>query len=115
MNWSELNVPLENYPFHSPADGYVINVQYLDNDYIVFIKHSNSVQTEFIHLEKLVGPLAHIDGKVSWNKPMRVRVPVKAGEIIALDGGTNCFVDRKRPNAEIFPSTSEIVTVSRPK
>ncbi|MFC2036242.1 M23 family metallopeptidase [Chloroflexota bacterium] len=89
--WNDLNVPLEKYPVYSPADGYVINVQFLDNDYIVFIEHSSYVQTEFIHLEKLVGPLTHIDGKVSWGKPVNVRVPVKAGEMIALDGGTNGF------------------------
>jgi len=89
--WNELDVPLNRYPVYSPADGYVINVQFLDNDYIVFIEHSPSVQTEFIHLEKLVGPLAHLEGKVTWNKPARVRVPVKTGEIFALDGGTNGF------------------------
>lgn len=89
--WSESQAPLEQYPVYSPADGYVINVQFLDNDYIVFIEHSRFVYSEFIHLEKLVGPLAHIDGKVSWNNPVSVRVPVKAGEMIALDGGTNGF------------------------
>jgi len=89
--WNELQVPLEKYPVYSPADGHVINVQFLENDYIVFIEHSRDVQTEFIHLEKLVGPLADIDGKVSWHKPAYVRVPVKAGEMIALDGGTNGF------------------------
>ncbi|MFC1909021.1 hypothetical protein ACFLXD_04100 [Chloroflexota bacterium] len=89
--WNELQVPLERYPVYSPTDGYVVNVQFLDNDYIVFIEHSPDMQTEFIHLEKLVGPLADIDGKVSWSKPMYVRVPVKAGEMIALDGGTNGF------------------------
>ena len=89
--WSELQVPLEKYPVYSPADGYVVDVQFLDNDYIVFIEHSPFVQKQFIHLEKLVGPLANIDGKVSWNKPIRVHVAVKAGEMIALDGGTNGF------------------------
>ena len=89
--WNELQVPLERYPVYSPADGYVINIQFLENDYIVFIEHSQYVQTEYIHLEKLTGPLAAFNGKVSWHKPLNVRVPVKAGEMIALDGGTNGF------------------------
>ncbi|MFC1920444.1 hypothetical protein ACFLYQ_01820 [Chloroflexota bacterium] len=89
--WADLDVPLERYPVYSPADGYIINVQYLNDDYIVFIEHSCDVQTEFIHLEKLVGPLADIDGTVSWHSGWRGHVPVKAGEMIALDGGTNGF------------------------
>ncbi|MFC1945734.1 hypothetical protein ACFLW1_00885 [Chloroflexota bacterium] len=89
--WKELDVPLDMYPVFSPADGYVINVQFLRDDYIVFIEHSANVQTEYIHLEKLVGPLAEIDGTVSWGQSSRLRMPVRAGEVFALDGGTNGF------------------------
>ena len=89
--WGELQVPPERYPVYAPADGHVVNVSFLNNDYIVFIEHSCDVYTEFIHLQKLVGPLADIEGTVSWNKPVYVRIPVKAGEMISLDGGTNGF------------------------
>ncbi len=89
--WNDLNVALERYPIYSPGDGYVVNIQFLENDYIVFIEHSCAVYTEFIHLEKLVGPLAEFEGQVSWGKPLYIRVLVRAGEIIAYDGGTNGF------------------------
>ena len=89
--WAELDVPPERYLVYSPADGFVVSVQYLESDYIVFIEHSADVQTEFIHLEKLVGPLSELEGKVTWGNSARVRIQVRAGEVIAHDGGTNGF------------------------
>jgi hypothetical protein len=89
--WDEMQVPLERYPVYSPADGYVTQVSYLENDYIVRIEHSCDVYSVYIHLEHPSGPLSELNGLVTWERPQYVRIPVKAGETIALDGGTAGF------------------------
>ncbi|MEE9513082.1 MAG: hypothetical protein V3V46_03305, partial [Anaerolineales bacterium] len=45
----------------------------------------------FIHLEQLAGPLADLDGKVPNGTTQYMRIPIKAGDLIAYDGGTFGF------------------------
>ncbi len=91
--WNDLDVLLERFPVYSPADGYAIHISYLrdNNDYIVFLEHSEHVQVEYIHLERLAGPIEQINGTINDERGWYGRIPVKAGEIIAYDGGTNGF------------------------
>jgi len=101
--WDDMQAPLRRYPVRSPAEGYVVVVEYLENDYRVVIEHSCDVYSIFIHLEKLDGPLADINDMVSWGKPHYSRVPVKAGETIAFDGGTAGFDFSVHDNAVVLP------------
>jgi hypothetical protein len=89
--WDDVHASLGQYAVYSPADGYVVEVSYLENDYRLVIEHSCNLYSIFIHLEKLIGALADLEGQVDFNHPQYVRVPVVAGEAIALDGGTNGF------------------------
>ena len=89
--WASLNVPLERYPIRSPADGVVVEVSYQEPDYRLVIEHSCDVYTIWIHLQQLVGPLAYLNGTISFNRPAYGRISVSAGEVIAYDGGTNGF------------------------
>jgi hypothetical protein len=75
-----------DYPILSPGDGYVRNVQKLDSDYRVVIEHSCDVWSIFIHLQTLTGPLASLNGQVTFQKSWSGSIPVKAAETIATDG-----------------------------
>jgi hypothetical protein len=89
--WASLDVPVERYTVHSPANGVVVEVGYQPPDYRVIIEHSCNVYTIWILLERLAGPLAHLDGAIPSSRPHYERIPVSAGEIIAYDGGTAGF------------------------
>jgi hypothetical protein len=89
--WASLDVPVERYTIHSPADGVVVEVGFQPPDYRVIIEHSCDVYTIWIHLERLAGPLAHLDGGISSTRPHYERISVSAGELLAYDGGTNGF------------------------
>ncbi|MFC1944113.1 hypothetical protein ACFLX5_01225 [Chloroflexota bacterium] len=101
--WDDKQAPLDRYSVHSPADGYVVKVDYLENDYHVVIEHSCDIYSIFIHLERLTGPLEDLNDAVSWGKPQYARIPIKAGEAIALDGGTAGFDFSVHNNALILP------------
>lgn len=89
--WASLQVPLTEYSIHSPADGVIVQVDYMHDDYRVVIEHSCDVFTIWIHLEELAGPLAHLNGTFGSRNHCYDRLFVAAGEIIAYDGGTNGF------------------------
>ncbi len=89
--WTSLDVPVERYTVHSPADGVVIEVGYQPPDYRVVIEHSCDVYTIWIHLEQLDGPLAQLDGAIPSIRPHYERIPISAGELLAYDGGTAGF------------------------
>jgi hypothetical protein len=89
--WASLDAPLARYVVRSPADGVVIAVNYQGSDYRLVIEHSCHVYTIWIHLERLAGPLAHLNGTISFDRPTYERIRVSAGEAIAYDGGTNGF------------------------
>lgn len=89
--WQETDVPPDRYPVYSPADGYIKSIAYLENDYIVHIEHSCDVYSIYIHLEQLAGPIQEYNGQVTWGNGVNLRVPVKAGELFAYDGGTAGF------------------------
>ncbi|MFC1942771.1 M23 family metallopeptidase [Chloroflexota bacterium] len=89
--WEKKQAPLDTYQVYSPADGYITDISYLENDYRVIIEHSRDVYSIFIHLEQLSGPIAEFNSKVTWGQSAHIRIPVKVGEIIALDGGTAGF------------------------
>ena len=89
--WANLDVPLEAYPVFSPADGVVVQVDYMHDDYRLIIEHSCDVFTIWIHLEELAGPLAHLNEAFGSRNHSFDRIPVSAGELIAYDGGTNGF------------------------
>jgi hypothetical protein len=101
--WDDMRAPLDRYSIHSPADGYVVKVDFLENDYHVVIEHSCDVYSIFIHLEQLTGPLEYLKDLVSWGKPQYVRIPVKAEETIAFDGGTAGFDFSVHNNTVILP------------
>lgn len=86
--WSDPAAPLEQYAIASPADGVVVSVSFLQSDYRVVIEHSCDLYSIYIHLETLAGPLAELDGQVSFQQAWSGRIPVLAGEVIAYDGGT---------------------------
>ena len=98
-----MQAPLDRYSINSPADGYVTQVEFLENDYRVIIEHSCDVYSIYIHLEQLAGPLEDLNDTVSWGKPQYVRIPVNAGETIALDGGTAGFDFSVHDNTVILP------------
>ena len=90
--WADVNTSLERYTVHAPADGVVVEVDLMRDDYRVIIEHSCEVFTIWIHLEELAGPLAYLNDILSSaNQYSYDRIPVSAGEIIAYDGGTNGF------------------------
>ena len=89
--WAGLDVPLDTYSVHSPADGVVVQVDFMRDDYRLVIEHSCDVFTIWIHLEELAGPLAHLNGTLSSNRSVFERIPVSVGELIAYDGGTAGF------------------------
>lgn len=89
--WASLDVPLERYTVHAPADGVVVEVGYQPPDYRVIIEHSCDVYTIWIHLERLAGPLARLNGAILSSRPHYERISVSAGELLAYDGGTNGF------------------------
>jgi len=89
--WASLDVAVDAYPVYSPADGVVVEVGFQPPDYRVIIEHSCDIYTIWIHLEQFAGPLAYLDDNVWSSRPTYDRVPVKAGELIAYDGGTNGF------------------------
>jgi len=89
--WDDTDVPVERYPIFSPADGYITHISFIGEDYRMIIEHSCDVYSIYIHLEQLAGPIAEHDGQVTWEQSVSLRVPVKAGDIIAFDGGTNGF------------------------
>jgi hypothetical protein len=100
--WLDMNVRGE-YTVHSPADGVVVEVSYMADDYRVVIEHSCDVFTIWIHLEELAGPLEHLNGMVLSSRPNFERVPVSAGEIISYDGGTAGFDFSVHDNRVILP------------
>lgn len=89
--WASLSVPLNAYTVHSPADGVVVQVDYMSNDYRLVIEHSCDVFTIWIHLEELAGPLAYLNGTFDSRNHSFDRIPVSARQLIAYDGGTNGF------------------------
>jgi hypothetical protein len=89
--WDNVDAALEDYAVYSPADGYATQVQFMDIDYRLVLEFTCEVYSIFIHLEKLAGPLAELDGQVPNGQSKSVRIPVKAGELIAYDGGTFGF------------------------
>ncbi|MFC2083155.1 hypothetical protein ACFLSG_03855, partial [Candidatus Bipolaricaulota bacterium] len=89
--WANMDVPLSTYTIHSPADGVVVQVDFMRDDYRVVIEHSCDVFTIWIHLEELAGPLAHLNGMLSSNQHSFERIAVAAGEVISYDGGTPGF------------------------
>jgi len=101
--WGSLDVPLETYTVHSPADGVVVQVDYMHDDYRLVIEHSCDVFTIWIHLEELAGPLTYLNGTLSMNPHAFDRIPVSAGDLIAYDGGTNGFDFSVHDNRVILP------------
>ena len=89
--WTSLDVPVEHYTIHSPADGVIVEIGYQPPDYRIIIEHSCDVYTIWIHLEHLAGPIGHLHGMISSSRPHYGRIPVSVGEIIAYDGGTAGF------------------------
>lgn len=89
--WATMDASVERYPVRSPGDGVVVEVDYQGGDYRVIIEHSCDVYTIWILLQQLAGPLAHLDGAMSDRPHTFDRIPVKAGEVIAYDGGTPGF------------------------
>jgi len=89
--WDNTDVPVERYPIFSPADGYITHISFIGEDYRVIIEHSCDIYSIYIHLEQLAGPIAEYDGQVTWEQPVSLQAPVRAGDIIAFDGGTNGF------------------------
>jgi hypothetical protein len=89
--WTSLDVPVEQYTVHSPADGVVVEIAFQPPDYRLVIEHSCDVYTIWIHLEQLAGPLAWLDDAIPSGRPHYERIPGSAGELIAYDGGTNGF------------------------
>ena len=63
--WGDMQAPLDRYSINSPADGYVTQVEFLENDYRVIIEHSCDVYSIYIHLEQLAGPLEDLNDTVS--------------------------------------------------
>jgi len=89
--WATEDAPVERYAVRSPADGVIVQANFQNGDYRVVIEHSCDLYTIWILIEKLAGPLAHLDGTLSNHKYSYDRVPVRAGEIIGYDGGTPGF------------------------
>lgn len=84
---SERPVGDDRYPVPSPAAGTVVEVSMFASDYRVVIEHSCDLYSVYIHVQRLVGPLASIEGTVSFGKHWSGRIPVQAGEAFATDGG----------------------------
>lgn len=89
--WANMNASLDEYTVHSPANGVIVEVSYMADDYRVVIEHSCDVFTIWIHLEELAGPLEQLNGTILSSRPNFERFPVSAGEIISYDGGTAGF------------------------
>ena len=89
--WETTDASVERYAVRSPADGVVVEVDFQNGDYRVIIEHSCDVYTIWILLQKLAGPLAHLDGAMADRPHNFDRIPVQAGEVIAYDGGTAGF------------------------
>ncbi len=89
--WATHDVPPDAYPVVAPADGVVVQVDFMHDDYRIIMEHSCDVYTIWIHLEVLSGPLAHLHGTLRSNRHAFERIPVSAGDVIALDGGTPGF------------------------
>ncbi len=75
-----------DYPILSPGDGYVRSVQKLDSDYRIVIEHSCDVWSVFIHAQTLTGPIASLEGQVTFQKGWYGSIAIKAGEAFATDG-----------------------------
>ena len=89
--WDDVDAALQDYKVYSPADGYAVQVGYMDIDYRLILEFSCELYSIFIHLEQLAGPLADLDGKVPNGTTQYMRIPIKAGDLIAYDGGTFGF------------------------
>ncbi len=76
-----------DYPVVSPGDGYIRSVSKLDSDYRVIIEHSCDVWSIFIHVQTLTGPLASLNGQVTFQNAWGGSIAIKAGDTFATDGG----------------------------
>ena len=72
----------------APADAHIVRVEGMPGDYGMVLELSCDLYVQYGHLDKLVGPIAELDGtQIGYGKGEPVmRVPVKAGEVIAKAG-----------------------------
>jgi hypothetical protein len=70
------------------ADGHIVHVEGMPGDYGLVIELSCDLYIQYGHVDKLVGPIADLDGKqLGYGEgEISFRIPVKAGETVAQGG-----------------------------
>src|SRR5262249_41038429 len=79
-------VGANRYPVPTAAAGHVVSVSYLNSDYRVVVEHNCDMYSVYIHVQTLAGPLAQLNGKVTFDHAWSGRIALKAGDTIAYDG-----------------------------
>jgi hypothetical protein len=96
------NAPKGHYPIVAPADGFIVDLQRppsgnpdpgiraYSGDYRIVIEHSGTCYSWFGLVDELDrGVLDALDAPLRPGPPVSVRVPVKAGQVIARSGGSH--------------------------
>lgn len=72
----------------APADAYIVRIEGMPGDYGMVLQLSCDLYVQYGHVDKLVGPVAELDGtQLGYGKgEPAMRVAVKAGDVIAKAG-----------------------------